>query len=94
MWEPGLNPKLPLARERYFSCPNSGSRAESQLVPVLLRITAEPESAYERFNALTSYALHLTVTKRAKTSRERPAVYTQPSDQAVSFAFFLVFAAF
>ena len=28
IWEPGLNPKLPLARERYFSCPNSGSRAE------------------------------------------------------------------
>ena len=94
IWEPGLNPKLPLARERYFSCPNSGSRAESQLVPVLLRITAEPESAYERFNALTSYALHLTVTKRAKTSRERPAVYTQPSHHEVSFAFFLVFAAF
>ena len=31
---------------------DSGSRAESGLVPVLLRITAEPESAYERFNAL------------------------------------------
>ena len=28
IWEPGLNPKLPLARERYFSCPYSGSRAE------------------------------------------------------------------
>ena len=26
------------------------------LVPILLRITAEPESSYERFNALTSYS--------------------------------------
>ena len=38
--------------------------------------------------------VHLTVTKRAKTKRERPAIYTQPSDRAVSLLFFLVFAAF
>ena len=33
---------------------------KGQLVPVLLRITAELESAYERFNALASYALVIT----------------------------------
>ena len=33
---------------------------EGQLVPVLLRITAEPDSAYERFNALASHALDMT----------------------------------
>ena len=31
--------------------------------------------------------VHLTVTKRAKTSHERPAIYTQPSDRTVSFAY-------
>ena len=30
---------------------------KGQLVPVLIRITAEPESAYERFEALASYTL-------------------------------------
>ena len=30
---------------------------KGELVPVLLRITAEPESPYERFNALAVYAL-------------------------------------
>ena len=30
---------------------------KGQLVPVLLRITAKPESTYERFNALAYYAL-------------------------------------
>ena len=30
---------------------------KGELVPVLLRITAEPESAYESFNALAPYAL-------------------------------------
>ena len=52
-----INPNLPPARRRHFSCPDSTSRAESKLVPVLLRITAEPESAYVRFNALAYYAL-------------------------------------
>ena len=52
-----MNPNLPSARRRHFSCPDSTSRAESKLVPVLLRITAEPESAYVRFNALAYYAL-------------------------------------
>ena len=33
---------------------------KGELVPVLLRITAEPDSAYERFNALASYALIMT----------------------------------
>ena len=33
---------------------------KGQLVPVLLRITAEPESAYERFYALAHYALGTT----------------------------------
>ena len=30
---------------------------KGELVPVLLHITPKPESAYERFNALASYAL-------------------------------------
>ena len=34
---------------------------KGELVPVLLRITAEPESAYECFNTLASYALVKTV---------------------------------
>ena len=38
-------------------CPDSRSRAESELVSVLLHITFEPESAYERFNALAAYVL-------------------------------------
>ena len=38
--------------------------------------------------------VHLTVTKRPKTSHKCPVIYTQSSDQAVFFAFLLVFAAF
>ena len=30
---------------------------KGELVPVLLHITPKPESTYERFNALASYAL-------------------------------------
>ena len=42
-----------------------------QLVPVLLRITAEPESAHERFNALPSYALLVTLTAVVDTVGSR-----------------------
>ena len=36
---------------------------KGELVPVLLHITPEPESAYERFNALASYALLRTYVR-------------------------------
>ena len=44
--EPAIRDAQKLAQNvfPYFSCPDSGSRAESGLVPVLLRITAEPAS--------------------------------------------------
>ena len=69
-----MNPNLPSARRRHFSCPDSTSRAESKLVPVLLRITAEPESAYVRFNALAYYALVSTRDTRrpGKTPTKKP----------------------
>ena len=36
---------------------------KGELVPALLRITPKPESAYERFNALASYALLRTYVR-------------------------------
>ena len=45
---------------------------KGELVPVLLRITAEPESAYERFNALASYALGQILEKPRYTGYKVP----------------------
>ena len=50
-----MNPNLPPARRRHFLALTADR--ERKGVPVVLRITAEPESAYERFNALAPYAL-------------------------------------
>ena len=51
-----------------------GSRAERQLVPVLLRITDEPESAYERFNALAYYAL-ICIDSQCVYGRILPCIF-------------------
>ena len=52
-----MNPNLPPARRRHFLALTADREWKGELVPVVLRTTAEPESAYERFNALAPYAL-------------------------------------
>ena len=44
-----------------FSALTADRERKGELVPVLLRIIAEPENAYERFNALASHALQWTL---------------------------------
>ena len=52
-----MNPNPPPARRRHFLALTADRERKGELVPVVLCITAEPESAYERFNALAPYAL-------------------------------------
>ena len=65
-----MNPNLPPARRRHFLTLTADWERKGELVPVLLRITAEPESACERFNALAPYALRHSIYLRYMRSTD------------------------
>lgn len=83
-----MNPNPPPARRRHFLALTADWERKSELVPVLLRITAEPESAYERFNALAYYALSVSGGARAVRLRKRGLEKVYKTD-IVSFRKFL-----
>ena len=70
-WCPSIRTYLHLDGAFFLALTADRDRKD-ELVPVLFRITAEPENAYERFNALAPYALVRTVAWPPPQKAERP----------------------